>query len=66
LAESLYNKDGTPNNEAQRFALLGCDHLKFGLDHYLCNFEKEHNVKVIRHEFIDDDFHNIFNKNIKK
>ena len=61
LAEQLYDDDGNPDENAHDFAINGCDHFKFNLNHYLCNFNKNHNVEVIRHEHINDDFLKIFN-----
>jgi hypothetical protein len=64
LAEQLYNEDGTPNAKAHIFATLQCDHLAFGLEHYLGNFDESHTVKVICHEFIKRDFEKVFKKKI--
>lgn len=66
LAEQLYDKNGKPNTDAHNFASYGSDHLRFNLHHYLCNFNVNDNVKILRHEHIDDDFYNTFNIKITK
>ena len=63
LAENLYNKDGSENLEAINFC-FNCDHINYGLHHYLNNFNETYNIRVIRHEYLKEDYKNIFNKNI--
>lgn len=66
LAEQLYDNNGNPNADVHNFAANGCDHFKFNLNHYLCNFDENHDIKVIRHEHVDDDFLKTFNVEITK
>ena len=64
LAENLYNEDGSENITATQFC-NNSDHLSYGLHHYLGNFsETKLNIKVIRHEFLNDDYKTIFKKDL--
>ncbi|MAP67653.1 MAG: hypothetical protein CMF80_08155 [Candidatus Marinimicrobia bacterium] len=63
LAENLYNNDGSENLKAINFC-SNCDHIKYGLHHYLNNFNETYNIRVIRHEYLKEDYKNIFNKDI--
>ena len=63
LAENLYNKDGSENLKAINFC-SNCDHINYGLHHYLNNFNETYNIRVIRHEYLKEDYNNIFNKDI--
>lgn len=63
LAENLYNDDGSENKKAITFC-SNCDHIAYGLHHYLNNFNKNHNIRVIRHEYLKQDYKNVFNKDI--
>ena len=63
LAENLYNDDGIINEKANNFC-LSCDHIIYGLHHYLNNFNKDHDIRIIRHEYLKEDYKNIFNKDI--
>ena len=63
FAESLYNDDETLNEKAIKF-IPYCDHIAFGLHHYLNNFNETHNIKIIRHENLKEDYKNIFDKDI--
>lgn len=63
LAENLYNEDGSENLEAINFC-SNCDHINYGLHHYLNNFNESYNIRVIRHEYLKEDYKNIFNKDI--
>ena len=53
LAENLYNNDGSENLKAINFC-SNCDHIKYGLHHYLNNFNETYNIRVIRHEYLKD------------
>ena len=64
LAENLYNDDGTENSKAVQFC-SNCDHIAYGLYHYLQNFNKHHNIKVIRHESLKEDYKQIFNRDLE-
>ena len=63
LAENLYNDDGSENLIAMKFC-SNCDHIKYGLHHYLNNFNENYNIKIIRHEYLKEDYKNIFNKHM--
>ena len=63
LAENLYNQDGSENSKAIKFC-FNCDHINYGLHHYLNNFNETYNIKVVRHEYLKEDYKNIFNRDI--
>jgi len=63
LAENLYNEDGSENLKAINFC-SSCDHIKYGLHHYLNNFNETYNIRVIKHEHLQEDYKNVFNKDI--
>lgn len=60
LAENLYNDDGSENLRAINFC-SSCDHIIYGLHHYFNNFNETYNIRVIRHEYLKEDYKNIFN-----
>jgi hypothetical protein len=65
LAINLYNEDDSKNKNAFEFC-SECDHISYGLDHYLKHFfYKNHNIKIIRHEFLKEDYKKCFDKDIK-
>lgn len=63
LAENLYDENGNENEYAFKFCSK-CDHIIYGLYHYLHNFDNTHNIKIIRHEHLYNDYKNIFKKDI--
>lgn len=56
LAEELYDEDGNINEHVYNFALNGCDHMKFGIYHYLKNIKENHNIIILKHENIKIDY----------
>ena len=63
LAENLYLEDGKENSKAFNFC-NNCDHMKYGLHHYLKNFNDINNIKICRHEYLKEDYKNIFKQEI--
>ena len=61
LLEKLYNDDGSVNIKAIDFCSK-CDHISYGLHHYLKNFNNNYNIRIIRHENSQEDYKKIFNK----